>query len=74
MEVVNRTHLADPEFDTFRKELSQHHSLQDLLKWAQGQPPGTLVSGAISDLIVQDEFTHDLVVPWRGYFIVYGTT
>jgi hypothetical protein len=74
MQVINRTHLSDNEFEIIRIELGQHRSLQDLLRWAEKQPAGALVPGAIAELIVQDEFTHDLVVPWRDQFIVYGTT
>jgi hypothetical protein len=74
MNVVNRSNLTDNDFSVFRNELAQHRSLQDLLKWAEKQSPGTLVPGAIAELVVQDEFTHDLVVPWRGFYVVYGTT
>lgn len=73
-EVRNRTDLSQEDFETTFIELKQHRSLQDLLRWAERQPEGMLTPGAISDLIVQDEFTHDLVVPWRNLFIVYGTT
>jgi hypothetical protein len=74
MDVVNRTAISEKDFAQFKSELERHRSLQDLLNWARQQPEGTLVPGAIAELIVQDEFTHDLVVPWRSVFVVYGTT
>ncbi|HEY7160323.1 MAG TPA: hypothetical protein VH815_03650 [Acidobacteriota bacterium] len=73
-QVKNRTNLSEKDFESISSELKQHQSLQDLLRWAQSQPEGALIPGAISELVVQDEFTHDLVVPWRNWFIVYGTT
>lgn len=73
-EVKNRAKLSEKDFETISIDLKQHQSLQDLLRWAERQPEGTLIPGAISDLVVQDEFTHDVVVPWQNIFIVYGTT
>ena len=73
-EVKNRSSISKEDFENISNELKQHLSLQDLLRWAERQPEGTLIPGAISGLIVQDEFTHDIVVPWRNLFIVYGTT
>jgi hypothetical protein len=73
-EVKNRSNLSEKDFESISVDLKEHQSLQDLLRWAERQPEGTLIPGAISELIVQDEFTHDLVVPWRNLFIVYGTT
>lgn len=74
LEVKNRANLSDKDFETIAVDLKEHRSLQDLLGWAESQPEGTLIPGAISELVVQDEFTHDIVVPWRNFFIVYGTT
>jgi len=73
-EVKNRTNLSEKDFESISADFKEHQSLQDLLRWAERQPEGTLIPGAIADLVVQDEFTHDLVVPWQNLFIVYGTT
>ncbi len=74
MRITNRANLPDAEFDAFKREFESHTSLQDLLRWAQRQPEGALVPGVIAELIIQDEFTHDLIVPWRELFLVYSTT
>jgi hypothetical protein len=74
LEVKNRANLSDSDLQAISTDLKKHQSLQDLLRWAERQPEGMLVPGAISELIVQDEFTHDIVVPWGNFFIVYGTT
>src|SRR5262245_34852259 len=74
MKVVNRANLPSDIFETISQELGQHRSVLDILKWARKQPAGRLLPEIISELIVQDEFTHDVVVPWKELFLVYGTT
>ena len=75
MRILNRAGLSYEQFEAIEFELRDQRSLQDLLRWSQEQPEGTLIPGVISRFVVQDEFTHDLVVPWRdGLFIAYGTT
>ena len=75
MKVLNRASLSPEQFTPIEAELKNHRSLLDVIKWARKQPPGTLLPEIIADLVVQDEFTHDIVVPWRdGLFIVYGST
>jgi hypothetical protein len=45
-------------------------SLEKILAWMQAsQLPMTQL-----DLIAQDEFCHDLLVPFQGHWIVYGLT
>ena len=45
--------------------------LQDVARWAFASSPPR----AIVDVVVQDEFTHDVVLPWRdGLHLVFDTT
>jgi hypothetical protein len=74
MKVINRANLPGEQFESIAQELRHHRSLLDLLKWARQQPAGDLIPEILSDLIVQDEFNHDVVVPWKNLFIVYETT
>jgi len=74
MKVVNRANLPPESFEPIAKDLQSHHSLLDILKWASNQPAGILRPEIISDLVVQDEFTHDLVIPWKEFYFVYGST
>ena len=74
MKVVNRTNLTNDVFEPITQELKSHGSLLDVLKWARKQPAGDLLPEILSDLVVQDEFNHDLVVPWKNLYIVYETT
>jgi len=45
-------------------------SLEKILAWMQAnQMPMQQL-----DLIAQDEFCHDLLVPWQGQWLVFGLT
>lgn len=58
-----------------REELSQtvaaHRGLDDIFAWGRRQSPPVHPA----DVIKQDEFTHDVLVPLpAGGWLVYGTT
>ncbi|MGH9856900.1 MAG: hypothetical protein ACRD4B_03550 [Acidobacteriota bacterium] len=74
MKVVNRANLASNVFEAIAQEIEKHRSLLDILKWAREQPPGDLLPEILSDLVVQDEFNHDVVIPWKNLYFVYETT
>ena len=46
-------------------------TLEDVVRWGLAQRPARLVER----VVVQDEYTHDVVVPWAdGAYLVYATT
>jgi hypothetical protein len=51
-------------------DLANLTSLEKILTWMQANqlPLDQL------DLIAQDEFCHDLFVPWQGRWLVFGLT
>lgn len=49
-------------------EAGAHATLEQVVRWMA--PRG----GDIVDIVVQDEFTHDVVVGVAGVFLVYDTT
>lgn len=57
------------------KEVADHRSLEQVLNWGLSQPAGAMLPQVIADVIVQDEYSHDVIVPWRaGFVLVYDTT
>lgn len=53
------------------REVQPLSSLQDVLRWAFAQTPPCDVAA----VVVQDEYCHDVVVPWRdGLVLVFDTT
>lgn len=67
----NLANLPEHELADLQNQVAEHWTLEDIFKWSRrvGTYDGT------EDLIVQDEFTHDAVFPYRkGLFLVYGVT
>jgi hypothetical protein len=75
MRVVNHASLLPEQIAQIEGELSGQQNLNDLMKWALSQPKGIFVPSIVAAVIVQDEFTHDVIVPYRdGLVLVYDTT
>ena len=75
MNLKNYAHLSLAEMDEVRRELGDQNSVLDLHRWSQRQPPGVLLPEVIAERVVQDEFTQDLIVPWRdGLVLIYEAT
>ena len=75
MTVSNAAGIFPDEFARIELELAGHSSLSDVLHWSDRQPAGDLLPQVIADVVVQDEFTHDVIVPWRdGLVLVYDAT
>ena len=75
MRVLNHANLSPNTIAEIEGQLADQENLKDVMTWAQAYPSGTFIPQVVADVIVQDEFTHDVVVPWReGLVLVYDTT
>ena len=75
MRVLNQANLSQDTIAEIEARLPDQQNLKDVMNWALSQPLGTFTPQVVADVIVQDEFTHDVVVPWRdGLVLVYDTT
>jgi hypothetical protein len=75
MRVLNHANLSSETVAGIEGELSAQENLKDVMAWALFQPRGTFIPSVVAQVIVQDEFTHDVVVPWGdGLVLVYDTT
>ena len=45
-------------------------TLADLLDWAARQVPRV----AVAEIVTQDEYTHDVVLPFAEYYLSFDTT
>jgi hypothetical protein len=73
--VVNHANLATDLLANIAQELEAQENLKDVMAWAFSCPRGTFLPSVVEEVIVQDEFTHDVIVPWReGLVLVYDTT
>jgi len=68
---VDRATLAPDRLAVLRAAVPRQDTLGDAVAWWTGHEPPLRVA----EVVVQDEYTHDVVVPWRdGLFLVYDTT
>ena len=75
MRVLNNANLPTDAVANIATELAGQENLRDVMSWALSAPTGTFVLSIVSEVIVQDEFTHDVIVPWRDRLVlVYDTT
>jgi hypothetical protein len=59
------------ERDALAKVVTQHQGLDQIFAWGRAQSPPSHPA----DVIKQDEFTHDVLVPLPGdRWLVYGMT
>ena len=71
----NRSRRRETEPGRNESELSSQENLKDVMSWAFSHSPGTFIPTVVAEVIVQDEFTHDVIVAWRdGLVLVYDTT
>jgi hypothetical protein len=73
--VLNYAQLPPEVIAEIENELSDQHSLKDLMGWALSDSGKKFIPGVVKDVIVQDEFTHDVIVPWGpALVLVYDAT
>jgi hypothetical protein len=74
MKITNHANLPENDFAALCEELANHKTLGRVLTWASAQPNGGFLPQIVAEVITQDEFTHDVVIPYKDVFLVYDTT
>ncbi len=74
MKVLNNTDLPETEIAELERELADQKTLGQVLAWASAKPKGDFLPQTVAEVVTQDEFTHDVVVPYKNIFLVYDTT
>ena len=74
MKITNPANLPDKEFDELATRLAKQQTLGQVLTWAGGQPKSDFLPQIVAEVVTQDEFTHDIVIPYKNLFLVYDTT
>ncbi|MBA3634038.1 MAG: hypothetical protein H0W58_14695 [Acidobacteria bacterium] len=74
MKITNLANLSEANFAEFKNEVANHKTLGQVLTWASAKPKDEFLSQIVSEVITQDEFTHDVVIPYKNLFLVYDTT
>lgn len=68
MKVVNAENISVEKIEQIKQVLPQAESLWQLMNWLNSQNSG------LPEVIVQDEFTHDVIIPFRDVYLVFDTT
>lgn len=69
--LTDRTGLEPAAREALARTLAPLTLLQDVVRWAFARSPPRDVAA----VVVQDEFTHDVVLPWEGgRYLVFDTT
>ena len=71
---LNRSRLGQDAFASVKREIGLHNGLADVLAWAATKPKDDVHPQIVAEVITQDEFTHDVIVPYCDVFLVYDTT
>ena len=74
MKIANLANLSDKEFVELETELAKHKTLERVLTWTSLKSNGDFLLQVVAEIITQDEFTHDVVIPYKNLFLVYDTT
>lgn len=74
MKIFNLAKLPASKFSELKSRLEKHKSLRQVLAWAGAETKNDFLPQIVADVITQDEFTHDVVVPYKNLFLVYDTT
>lgn len=74
MRLINQSKLPAKKIAELEAKIPEQENLRDVMRWASSDP-GDFIPQVVANVVVQDEFTHDVVVPWRGGLVlVYDTT
>jgi len=74
MAIRDRAGLPHDQLKSLEAALAGLESLSDVIRWGREQPAGVVSPAVIADVVIQDEYTHDAIVPWRDGALVFGST
>lgn len=72
--IVDVSKISNSGHAELASELELHRSLSNVLAWAATKLKTDLHPHIVAEVVTQDEFTHDVIVPYRDLFLVYDTT
>ena len=74
MKVINADNIPDEKIEQLKQVLPKAENLLQIMKWTNSQPKKDFLPQIVAEVIVQDEFTHDVVIPFRDVYLVFDTT
>ena len=74
MKFENIGGLSERRFSVIEKELTGVKTLGGVLAWTGKGSKEDFLPQIVSEVITQDEYTHDVIIPFRDLFLVFDTT
>ena len=71
---TNLSSLSITAFEFLSNEIDKHAGLNQVLAWAAATTQDFPNPQIVAEVITQDEYTHDVIVPYKDLFLVYDTT
>jgi len=68
--LIDYANLDEPTRSRLAETVAAHTSLERVLKWGRELRPPL----EIESILTQDEYTHDVLIPFEGRYLVYDTT
>lgn len=74
MKVINADNISDEKLEQIKRVLPKAENLLQVMNWTKSQPKKDFLPQIVAEVVVQDEFTHDVVIPYKDVFLVFDTT
>lgn len=74
MKVFNVNQIASEKFEDIVKDLPHVENLFQFLNWTKNQDKAAFIPQIVGEVIAQDEFTNDVIIPYKDVFLVFDTT
>ncbi len=74
MKVVNAENISVEKIEQITQILPNAENLLQLITWINLQLTGDFLPQIVAEVVVQDEFMHDVVIPYNDVFLVFDTT
>jgi hypothetical protein len=68
--LIDYARLDSGERDALASAVAEHTTLEQALDWARTLNPPRRVESVLT----QDEYTHDVLIPYGSRYLVYDTT
>ena len=68
--LIDYARLDPAERVTLASVVASHTTLERALDWARALVP----PHSVESVVTQDEYTHDVRIPYRGRYLVYDTS
>lgn len=68
--LVDHAELQPTERESLGRAVAAHTTLERVLDWARAHTPPLVVESVLT----QDEYTHDVLIPYGRRYLVYDTS